>query len=51
MNVDYNPFEGLRVSGVPESVLSRGEFVIRNQAFVGEAGKGQFLKRATYKQG
>ncbi|WP_435165190.1 dihydropyrimidinase [Paenibacillus glycanilyticus] len=50
MNVDYNPFEGLRVSGVPESVLSRGEFVIRNQAFVGEAGTGEFLKRATYKQ-
>lgn len=50
MNVDYNPFEGLCVSGVPESVLSRGEFVIRNQAFVGEAGTGKFLKRATYKQ-
>lgn len=50
MNVDYNPFEGIQVSGVPVSVLSRGEFVIRNQAYVGTAGTGQFVKRATYKQ-
>ncbi|MCM3631527.1 dihydropyrimidinase [Paenibacillus glycanilyticus] len=50
MNVDYNPFEGIQVSGVPESVLSRGEFVIRNQAYVGTAGTGQFVKRTTYKQ-
>lgn len=48
MNVDYNPFEGMTVTGVPASVLSRGEFVIRNQQFVGAAGSGQFLKRDTY---
>jgi dihydropyrimidinase len=50
MNVDYNPFEGIQISGVPESVLSRGEFVIKDQAYVGNAGTGQFLKRLTYKQ-
>jgi D-hydantoinase len=49
MNVDYNPFEGIQISGVPESVLSRGEFVIKEQTYVGSPGTGQFLKRATYK--
>ncbi|CAM3298058.1 dihydropyrimidinase [Paenibacillus lupini] len=50
MNVDYNPFEGIQISGVPQSVLSRGEFVIKDQTYVGNAGTGQFLKRLTYKQ-
>ncbi|MDF2722665.1 MAG: dihydropyrimidinase [Paenibacillus sp.] len=49
MNVDYNPFEGMKVTGEPVSVLSRGEFVIRDRAFVGKPGMGQFLKRETYK--
>ncbi|MFJ7747538.1 dihydropyrimidinase [Peribacillus sp. NPDC097295] len=48
MAVDYNAFEGLKVTGEPVSVLSRGQFVIRDKQFVGEAGKGQFLKRAKY---
>lgn len=48
MNVDYNPFEGIQVKGAPISVLSRGEFVIRDQAFVGTAGAGQYVKRSTY---
>ncbi|ANY65945.1 dihydropyrimidinase [Paenibacillus sp. BIHB 4019] len=50
MNVDYNPFEGIAVTGAPVSVLSRGEFVIRDLAFVGRAGAGQYVKRAPYKQ-
>ncbi|MGO0061223.1 dihydropyrimidinase [Brevibacillus fluminis] len=48
MNVDYNPFEGMRVTGAPVSVLSRGEFVIREQQFVGTPGNGQYLKRKRY---
>lgn len=46
--VDYNAFEGMKVTGEPISVLSRGEFVIKDKAFVGKAGKGKFLKRAKY---
>ncbi|WP_028611407.1 dihydropyrimidinase [Paenibacillus harenae] len=49
MNVDYNPFEGMKATGEPVSVLSRGEFVIRDRAFVGKPGTGKFLKRAAYK--
>jgi len=48
MAVDYNAFEGLRVSGEPVSVLSRGEFVIRDKEFVGACGKGHYLKRGKH---
>lgn len=49
MNVDYNPFEGLKVTGLPVSVLSRGEFVIQDCQFVGSLGAGRYVKRAPYK--
>ncbi|WP_216830559.1 dihydropyrimidinase [Alkalihalobacterium elongatum] len=48
MAADYNPFEGMQVTGEPVSVLSRGEFVIREKQFVGKVGKGQYIKRARY---
>jgi dihydropyrimidinase len=48
MAVDYNAFEGMRVTGEPVSVLSRGEFVIRDKQFVGKKGAGQYLKRTKY---
>lgn len=51
MNVDYNPFEGMSVTGTPQSVLSRGEFVVRDGQFVGEAGSGRYLKRQPYRNG
>jgi dihydropyrimidinase len=50
MNVDYNPFEGLKVTGEPVSVLVRGEFVIRNKQFVGTPGSGQYLRRKRFNQ-
>jgi dihydropyrimidinase len=50
MNVDYNPFEGMSVTGEPISVLSRGQFVIRDKQFVGTVGAGQYVKRAKYNQ-
>jgi dihydropyrimidinase len=46
MNVDYNPYEGRRVTGATDTVLSRGRLVIENGTFVGRAGAGSFLKRA-----
>ena len=47
MNVDYNPYEGRRVTGAAHTVLSRGRLVIENGKFVGRAGGGAFLKRAS----
>ncbi|NRD79641.1 dihydropyrimidinase [Bacillus sp. BRMEA1] len=48
MAVDYNAFEGMKVTGEPVSVLVRGEYVIRDKQFVGKPGSGQYLKRAKY---
>lgn len=48
MNVDYSAFEGMKVTGEPISVLSRGEYVIRDKAFVGKPGNGQYLKRKRF---
>jgi dihydropyrimidinase len=48
MKVDYNAFEGMRVTGEPVSVLSRGEFVVRDREFVGKPGYGQYLHRGRF---
>ncbi|MDP4157446.1 MAG: dihydropyrimidinase, partial [Bacillota bacterium] len=45
---DYNPFEGMKITGEPVSVLSRGEFVIREKQFVGKLGAGQYVRRTKY---
>ncbi|WP_201318241.1 dihydropyrimidinase [Paenibacillus sp. EPM92] len=50
MAADYNPFEGMTVRGQPVSVISRGNFVIRDKQFVGKAGSGNFLKRKKFQQ-
>jgi N-acyl-D-aspartate/D-glutamate deacylase len=42
-NVDYTPYEGVRVKGRPELTLSRGAVVMRGGAMVGEPGQGMFL--------
>src|SRR6266481_2093210 len=47
MNVDYNPYEGREVTGVTDTVVSRGKVVIDAGTFAGRAGAGSFLKRAT----
>src|SRR5256885_1010005 len=45
MNVDYSAYEGKRIKGVVDTVLSRGSVVIDNGGFKGKSGNGQFLKR------
>src|SRR5438445_9018846 len=48
MRVDYSMFEGIKVKGMPDIVMSRGRVLIENDKFLGKAGSGNFLKRATY---
>jgi dihydropyrimidinase len=43
-NVDYTPYEGLELTGWPETVLSRGVTVVENRNFMGRPGQGQFLR-------
>jgi dihydropyrimidinase len=50
MRVDYSMFEGIDVTGVTDTVLSRGKVVIQGDKFLGRAGAGEFLKRALYTQ-
>jgi dihydropyrimidinase len=47
MNVDYSAYEGRKLQGAVETVLSRGRVVVENGEFKGKAGAGQFLKRGT----
>lgn len=47
MNVDYSAYEGTRVTGRVETVLSRGEIVIDQREYTGRAGHGAFVPRAT----
>jgi len=47
MNVDYNPYEGRRVRGAPEVVLSRGEVIVEKGSCSGRPGRGQYVRRKT----
>jgi dihydropyrimidinase len=46
MNVDYNPYEGREVTGVVDTVVSRGRVIVDGGTFTGRAGAGLFLKRS-----
>jgi dihydropyrimidinase len=48
MRVDYSAYEGWRVRGVTETVLSRGRVIVENNEFRGKAGAGRFIKRGTF---
>ncbi len=52
MNVDYTPFEGFEITGMPHLVYSRGKKVARwngeQMEFVGEVGRGRFVKREPF---
>jgi dihydropyrimidinase len=50
MRVDYSMFEGIQVTGMPDIVLSRGNVIVEEEKFLGRAGAGEFLKRATFAQ-
>jgi dihydropyrimidinase len=46
MDVDYSCYEGRRVQGASDVVLSRGSVIVRNGEFTGRAGHGRFIKRS-----
>ena len=45
MNVDYSLYEGMKIKGNTETVISRGEIIIQKDQFIGKAGRGKFIKR------
>ncbi len=52
MNVDYTPYEGMEMTGMPYVVYSRGKRVAEwngeQVAFVGDIGRGRFVKREPF---
>lgn len=46
MDVDYSCYEGREVTGRSDIVLSRGEVIVRDGAFLGARGRGRFLRRS-----
>ena len=53
MNVDYTPFEGYELTGMPSLVFARGKKVAvwknGKMEYTGEKGWGKFVKRAPFK--
>src|ERR671936_2647894 len=48
MRVDYSAYEGWKVKGVTEMVLSRGKVIVEDGEWKGKAGDGRFLRRGTF---
>jgi dihydropyrimidinase len=48
MHVDYSMFEGKKIKGNAEVVISRGDVLVENNKFLGKTGRGNFVKRDTY---
>ena len=46
--VDYTPYEGMQIQGVPETVLLRGRVIVQNGKYIGNKGGGQYLHRSTF---
>ena len=44
-NVGYNPWEGYRVTGWPETVLLRGQTLVADSVFQGTPGNGNWIDR------
>ena len=43
--VDYTPYHGLKVSGFPETTVSRGEVIVQDREPIAERGRGNLVKR------
>ncbi len=45
--VDYTLYEGKKVTGIPDTVLLRGDVIVKDRDYVGTPGTGVFLPRAS----
>ncbi len=46
--VDYNLYEGTKVTGSPDVVLLRGHVLVENDELVATPGIGRFVARARF---
>jgi dihydropyrimidinase len=42
---DWSPYQGWTMGGFPETVLSRGEVIVKDRKFCGTPGRGQWIPR------
>ncbi|MEM1044658.1 MAG: dihydropyrimidinase [Pseudomonadota bacterium] len=47
-NMDYTPYDGLELTGVPETVLGRGSVIVERGTLYGKPGDGRFVARLPY---
>ncbi|MFZ9628582.1 MAG: dihydropyrimidinase [Ilumatobacteraceae bacterium] len=45
MNIDHSAWEGFRLDGKVDTVVSRGTVVVRGDQYLGRAGHGRFVRR------
>lgn len=45
-NVDYSPYEGMRLEGFPTWTVSRGEVIVAEGELTAERGRGRLVERA-----
>nr|WP_325251470.1 dihydropyrimidinase [Amylibacter sp.] len=45
-NMDYTPFDGMELTGVPETVLNRGAVIVHKGQLQAQKGQGRFIARA-----
>jgi dihydropyrimidinase len=48
MRTDISPYSGWEIRGWPRHVLQRGRFVVKDGAFVGQPGDGEFIPRQRF---
>jgi dihydropyrimidinase len=44
-NMEFTPYEGMEITGWPETVIQRGAVIIQDNTLLAERGAGQFIKR------
>ena len=42
-NVDYSPYEGMKLHGYPEITISRGNVIVRDDVYLGQKQFGRFI--------
>jgi len=45
MNLDYSAFEGMVIQGGVNTVISRGDVIVRDSTYVGAKSRGKYIRR------
>ncbi len=49
-NVDYTPYEGMKVKGYAVKTIVAGKVIVDNGKFIGEKGTGKYIKRKPFQR-